>query len=294
MRDAETPGMSGSGRTRVSLKDLWIPPSADGQRNFALGPAPLDKSDGLRSYALVRATAVTLALVQHAVMGPRDRPTGSSKLTDDGLPSPHVHQPPARTVIDAPRLRLASASPRRKQLLESLGLEFEVAGSGLDETRLQGEAPTAYAERVAREKAIALAEPGWVVVAADTIVVHRGVVMGKPAHPTEARGMLERLSGERHTVISGVAVATWDAGPVVRAETARTVVEFADLTSEEIAAYVATGEPMDKAGAYGLQGAAGAFVVSVEGSPSNVVGFPLPLVVRLLRASGILVLGQTS
>lgn len=191
-------------------------------------------------------------------------------------------------------LVLASGSPRRRELLSSLGLEFTVVPSDVDETRHPDEAPTAYAERLARAKAAAVAVPGRVVLAADTIVVHRGVVMGKPGHPAEARAMLERLSGERHTVISGIAVARWEEDLVVVSETERTAVSFLELTGDEIAAYVDTGEPMDKAGAYGLQGAAGAFVASVEGSPSNVVGLPLALATRLLRSVGVRVLGQTS
>jgi septum formation protein len=191
-------------------------------------------------------------------------------------------------------LVLASGSPRRRELLSSLGLEFRVVPSDVDETRHPDEAPSAYVERVARAKASAVAAPGRVVLAADTIVVHRGVVMGKPGHPAEARAMLERLSGERHTAISGVAVARWEQDLIVVSETERTAVSFVELTAEEIAAYVETGEPMDKAGAYGLQGAAGAFVSSVEGSPSNVVGLPLALATRLLRSAGVGVLGQTS
>lgn len=175
-----------------------------------------------------------------------------------------------------------------------LGLDFEVVVSDVDESRHPDEAPSVYAERLARAKAKAVASPESVVIAADTIVVHRGVVMGKPGHPAEAVAMLERLSGERHTVVSGVAVARWEEGPVVVSETERTVVSFLDLTAEEIAAYVASGEPMDKAGAYGLQGAGGAFVERVEGSPSNVVGLPLTLATRLLRLSGVSVLGQVS
>jgi septum formation protein len=179
-------------------------------------------------------------------------------------------------------------------MLTALGLDFEVVAPDVDEWRHPDEAPSAYAERLARAKAMAVAAPGAVVVAADTIVVHRGVVMGKPVHPSEARSMLERLSGERHTVISGVAVAHWDGGPVIASDTERTAVSFVELTGEEIAAYVDTGEPMDKAGAYGLQGAAGAFVDRVEGSPSNVVGLPLSLTTRLLRAAGVQVLGQST
>ncbi|MGF1665968.1 MAG: Maf family protein [Acidimicrobiia bacterium] len=192
------------------------------------------------------------------------------------------------------RLVLASGSPRRREMLTALGLDFEVVSPDVDESRHPDEAPSAYAERLARAKAAAVAGPGAVVVAADTIVVHRGIVMGKPVHPAEARSMLERLSGERHTVISGVAVARWDGGPVIVSDTERTAVSFVELTLEEIAAYVDTGEPMDKAGAYGLQGAAGAFVDRVEGSPSNVVGLPLSLATRLLRAAGVRVLGQST
>jgi septum formation protein len=192
------------------------------------------------------------------------------------------------------RLVLASGSPRRRELLSALGLEFEVVSPDVDESRHPDEAPSVYAERLARAKASVVAQPGVVVIAADTIVVHRGIVMGKPAHPAEATSMLERLSGERHTVISGVAVARWDDGPVLVSDTDRTVVSFLDLTVEEIVSYVGTGEPMDKAGAYGLQGAGGAFVDRVEGSPSNVVGLPLVLATRLLRLAGVAVLGQAS
>lgn len=179
-------------------------------------------------------------------------------------------------------------------MLATLGLDFEVVASGIDESRHPDEAPPVYAERMARAKASELAAPDTVVIAADTIVVHRGLVMGKPGHPAEAHSMLERLSGERHTVISGVAVAYGGSVPVVASDVEHTVVSFVDITADEIAAYVATGEPMDKAGAYGLQGAAGAFIDRVEGSPSNVVGLPLTLATRLLRAAGVRVLGQVS
>jgi septum formation protein len=190
------------------------------------------------------------------------------------------------------RLLLASGSPRRRQILEDLGLEFEVRPSGVEESRHPDESPSVFAERVARDKALAIAEAGTVVVAADTIVVHRGVILGKPGHPTEARSMLQRLSGDRHTVITGVAVVRVDDSTSTWSDSERTAVTFLDLTDVEIAAYIASGEPMDKAGAYGMQGGGGALVASIEGNPSNVVGLPMPLTVRLLRAAGVPVFGQ--
>ena len=192
------------------------------------------------------------------------------------------------------RLLLASGSPRRQKILSDLGLSFDVRASGVSESRHPDEAPSMFAERVARDKAMAVAEPGTVVLAADTIVVHRGVILGKPAHPTEARSMLERLSGDRHTVVTGVAVVRTDDATSTWCDSERTAVTFIDLTDTEIAGYIATGEPMDKAGAYGLQGTGGAFVSSIEGNPSNVVGLPMPLAVRLLRAAGVPVFGQGS
>jgi septum formation protein len=192
------------------------------------------------------------------------------------------------------RLVLASDSPRRRQLLESLLLEFDVVPSEVDETRLPGEAPGAYVLRLARAKAEAVAGPGTVALGADTVVVHRGRLLGKPGHPAEARSMLERLSGEAHTVFTGVAVASWDDGLAVRSEVERAVVYFHELTEGEITAYVASGEPMDKAGAYALQGLGGVFVRRIEGTPTTVVGLPIDLAARLLRSAGVTVLGGRS
>jgi septum formation protein len=175
-------------------------------------------------------------------------------------------------------------------MLERLGLEFDVEEPGVEETRMPDESPTAFVERLAREKAATAAREGVVAIGADTVVVHRGRILGKPAHPSEARTMLERLSGDSHTVFTGVAVVSWDGGPVVRSVTDRTVVTFIELTGSEIDAYVASGEPMDKAGAYAIQEAGGAFVEAISGSPSNVVGLPLHATTRLLRAAGIPVL----
>lgn len=182
------------------------------------------------------------------------------------------------------RLVLASGSPRRRDLLESIGLGFEIRVPDVAEVRLPDEDPARFVERMAREKANAVDAPGSVVIAADTVVVHRGKVLGKPGHPSEARSMLEALSGESHTVLTGLAVRT---GDDVRTHVESSSVRFASLTTDEIARYVDTGEPMDKAGAYALQGLGAVFVESVTGSPSNVIGLPLAPLAQLLRAVGV-------
>ncbi len=186
------------------------------------------------------------------------------------------------------RLVLASGSPRRAALLETLGLQFEIAPADIDETRRPGEHPNGYVERLAREKAEASAAADAVVIGADTAVVHEGDVLGKPAHPAEARAMLSRLSGDVHHVVTGLAAVSFGDGELAVesvVESAR--VRMATLTQEEIAAYVATGEPLDKAGAYALQGRGGILVEAIEGHPSTVIGLPLPAVVRLLSRHGI-------
>lgn len=185
------------------------------------------------------------------------------------------------------QLVLASGSPRRRDLLESVGAAFVAIAPDVDERRFPDEDPDSYVLRIAEAKARAVAEPGRVVLAADTTVVHHGRVLGKPAHPAEARAMLERLSGEAHAVHTGVAVAGAIEGSLeVHREVCVSVVRMLPLTGEEIAGYVAGGEPMDKAGAYALQGRGAIFVESVEGSPSNVVGLPLHVAARLLRGFG--------
>ncbi len=181
------------------------------------------------------------------------------------------------------RLVLASTSARRRQLLEGIGLAFEMVSPDIDESRLPGEAPTAYVERVARAKAEFAVSTGVLAVGADTVVVHEGRVLGKPAHPEEARGMLQRLQGDTHQVYSGVAVA---AGTQVASLIDVTEVGLLPLTDEEIADYVATGEPMGKAGAYALQGYAGTFINEVKGSPFTVIGLPVHLLPRLMAAVG--------
>lgn len=185
-------------------------------------------------------------------------------------------------------LVLASGSPRRSELLRLLGLEFRVVVPDVDESRLPDEEPDHYVERVARMKAEAASHPDAVVLAADTTVVYEGRVMGKPRHPAEARAMLARLSGQIHAVFTGVAVRS---DGTVTSDVDRSLVRMTEMTDDEIARYVDSGEPIDKAGAYALQGLGGMFVEWVEGSPSNVIGLPLHLVVRLLRAHGIDPLG---
>ncbi len=182
---------------------------------------------------------------------------------------------------------LASSSPRRREVLHSIGLEFEVIAPEVDETRFPDEAPTSYVERLARTKAESVDAPGAIVIAADTAVVHEGAILGKPAHPAEARSMLGRLQNDTHHVVTGVAVAS---GSDIVSDIDTTAVHFLPVTEEEITAYIATGEPMDKAGAYGLQGIAGVFIDAIEGSPSNVVGLPVHLLRRLLDGVGSAVL----
>jgi septum formation protein len=184
------------------------------------------------------------------------------------------------------RLVLASGSPRRKELLERLGLQFEATAPDIDETRLPDEEPAAYVERIARAKAEAVAGDGLLVVAADTTVVYEGRVMGKPGHPEEARSMLRRLEGDTHEVFTGVAVGWLDGGLRLESLVDRCQVSMLPMTDDEIAWYVGTGEPLDKAGGYALQGLGGIFVSEVVGNPSTVVGLPIHLLGRLIAKSG--------
>jgi septum formation protein len=190
--------------------------------------------------------------------------------------------------VTGPRILLASSSPRRRQLLASLGLDFEVRDADVDETLAPGEDPFAAAERLARAKAAAVGENGdALVIAADTLVVLEGEALGKPRDREDARRMLRRLSGRRHEVVTGVALAR-DGRTVSGRELSE--VDFAPMSEDEIARYVTTGEADDKAGAYALQGLGGLFVASVEGSPSNVVGLPLRLLARLAKELGVEIL----
>ncbi len=182
------------------------------------------------------------------------------------------------------RLVLASGSPRRREILENLGVEFAVRSVDIDESPLAGEAAEPYVLRLARAKARAAASRGGeIVLAADTIVVLDGALLGKPRDPADAWRMLGSLSGREHEVLTGVAVAGQES---VRAEIERTRVRFAELSAAEIEWYVASGEPLDKAGAYAVQGLGALFVERLDGNYSNVVGLPLPLTYRLLAEAG--------
>jgi nucleoside triphosphate pyrophosphatase len=184
-------------------------------------------------------------------------------------------------------LVLASTSPRRVELLGLLGVPFRaVAPDGVDETPAVGERPVGLAQRLAVEKARSV--DGAPVIAADTVVEVDGDILGKPVDADDARRMLQRLSGRTHQVHTAVAVRS---AAHVEVEVVTTAVRFVPLADEAIEWYLATGEPFDKAGAYAIQGAGGAFVEGVEGSVSNVVGLPLPTVVQLLDRQGIRVLG---
>jgi septum formation protein len=180
------------------------------------------------------------------------------------------------------RLILASASPRRADLLRAAGIEFDAQPADVDESVGDEEAPADYVQRLARTKAdvVAARFPGRVVLGADTAVVVDGHVLGKPSDAADAARMLRLLSGRAHEVLTGVCV-TDGSSPLV--EVACTLVEFAPLSAEDIAWYVSTGEPMDKAGAYGVQGRASRFVTAVHGSYSNVVGLPVELVSDMLK-----------
>jgi len=189
-------------------------------------------------------------------------------------------------------LILASASPRRAELLRSAGFSFEVRPANADETRHQGEAPDQYVRRVAEAKARAVVgESGdRLVLAADTTVVVDEHVLGKPADATDARRMLGLLSGRRHQVLTAVTLAH-NGRTLTRVEA--TDVEFAALSDAEIDWYVESGEPFDKAGAYAVQGLASRFVVRIDGSHSNVVGLPVALVYRMLREAGVTTISDT-
>jgi len=184
------------------------------------------------------------------------------------------------------RIVLASASPRRAELLRAAGIEFEVMPAHVDESARVGESPHAYVSRVAEAKASAIAAraDGRVVLAADTTVVVGGEMLGKPVDDADAKRMLRLLSGRVHEVATGVTVSC---GPSLTTRVESTEVAFAALSEDEIAWYVATGEPRDKAGAYAIQGYASRFITRIAGSYSNVVGLPIALVYDLLKASGL-------
>jgi septum formation protein len=179
---------------------------------------------------------------------------------------------------------LASASPRRRELLTLVGIRHEVRPANIDESYLAGETPRQHAERLAREKASAIDAPGAVVIGSDTIVVVDGDVLGKPRDREHAREMLRRLSGRSHTVMTGVAVL-WEGTLVSALE--EVGVTFRELTDSEIEQYIDTGEPMDKAGAYGIQGYGATIVDAVDGDYFAVMGLSVNRLARLLRELGL-------
>jgi septum formation protein len=179
-------------------------------------------------------------------------------------------------------LVLASASPRRQELLRNAGIAFEAQAADIPEDPKPGERAEECAERLAREKALAVARqrPHDVVLGADTVVVVDGQILGKPSDATDAARMLRLLSGREHRVITGVCLVV-RGQPSVASET--TLVTVSEITNEDIASYVASGEPMDKAGAYAIQGIASRWIPRIEGDYSNVVGLPVALLWRMLR-----------
>jgi septum formation protein len=185
----------------------------------------------------------------------------------------------------APRLILASQSPRRAELLKRLGLEFEILPAEVDESYLGDEMPADHAERLAREKAIAIARqhPEALVIGADTIVIIDGDLLGKPRDRADAVRMLRRLADREHQVYTAVAVA-W--GTRLHSAVEPVKVRFRPLDDRECEEYVETGEPMDKAGAYGIQGFGSALVESIQGDYFAVMGLPVVCTLRLLRRHG--------
>lgn len=193
------------------------------------------------------------------------------------------------------KIVLASASPRRRAFLRSLGLRFRIVPPELNETPNSGERPAHYARRLAEDKAAEVAarvRGPAVIIAADTIVVQGRKILQKPRDRADAARMLRALSGRWHAVISGLCVARAEGGRVARRNslTVRTAVEFKRLTPAEIAGYIATGEPMDKAGAYAIQGIGSFMVRAIRGSYTNVVGLPVAEMVDILEQDFGLVL----
>ncbi|MDD3165087.1 MAG: Maf family protein [Oscillospiraceae bacterium] len=180
---------------------------------------------------------------------------------------------------------LASASPRRRELLTQMGVSFTVQAADVDETMDKSLPPEQAVARISARKASAIAcAPDDVVIAADTIVCIDGQMLGKPQTPEQAMDMLGRLQGRAHTVMTGLTVRC---GAQVLTETACTRVTFRPCTEQELLRYIATGEPMDKAGAYGIQGRAAAFIAGIEGDYYNVVGLPLCRLGQMLGAFGL-------
>jgi septum formation protein len=185
----------------------------------------------------------------------------------------------------ANRVVLASASPRRHELLSQIGVNFTVRAPDIDETPIEGEPPVAYVCRLASAKAAAVrAASDELVIAADTTVEIDAAILGKPRDQGDAASMLRRLSGRTHRVHTGVAISL---GGQQHVDVCTTLVTFVTLDESTIRWYVATGEPLGKAGSYAIQGAGAALVARIDGSVSNVIGLPLHLVIDLARRRGV-------
>ncbi|HSK43604.1 MAG TPA: Maf family protein [Candidatus Binatia bacterium] len=193
-----------------------------------------------------------------------------------------MHQP------KKPELILASSSPRRQELLREIGIPFQVHAANINEDQLASETPITYALRLAQEKAQAVAAqyPQSYVLGADTIVVLDGEVLGKPIDHADAVRILQRLSGRAHEVTTAVSLVAQ--GTLVDTRASTTKVFFREIAEAEIQQYVAGGEPMDKAGAYAIQGGASRWANRIEGEYSNVVGLPLSVVTEMLKITGLL------
>jgi septum formation protein len=187
----------------------------------------------------------------------------------------------------APKLILASGSPRRRQLLSAAGLEFEVAESGVAEHLHARESADGHAARLAREKALAVSKrnPDALVIGADTTVECGGRIFDKPGGEADARAMLAALSGNVHLVVTAFALAR--GGEILECETVRSHVRFRRLAAAEVDDYIISGEPLDKAGAYGIQGAGAGFITEVDGPRDNVMGLPVENVLAALRRAGV-------
>ncbi|HEX7151133.1 MAG TPA: Maf family protein [Thermoanaerobaculia bacterium] len=183
---------------------------------------------------------------------------------------------------------LASASPRRRELLASIGLDFDVLPSHVPEVRADGEAPEEYVARLSRDKAAALAQehPSRWVIAADTTVLLGEQLLEKPVDEADARRMLKTIAGQTHIVYTGVTLVNLERKHH-ETRVAESEVRMLPLSDDEIAWYVSTGEPMDKAGAYAVQGIGAMFIESIHGSYTNVVGLPLATLFQMLRRAGI-------
>jgi nucleoside triphosphate pyrophosphatase len=193
----------------------------------------------------------------------------------------------AKRMSDSSKVILASASPRRRQLLAGAGIQFDAVESRVLEGHVAGEPPRDYALRMAREKAAAVSSrfPDAIVIGADTIVVCETQVLEKPADAADARRMLAMLSARTHTVVTAFALARGN--NILESSPVESRVTFRQLNDAEIVAYIATGEPFDKAGAYGIQGVGGGFISHVEGSRDNVMGLPTERVVAALARNGV-------